>query len=573
MEENFKASRNIFSDANYYHYIVQYQGNINEEVSKQPGYYVTIINNKYAIISANRELELNLEKPIFSSIVYAATTDIFTLEQISPIEASKANFLQLDLPLKLTGKGVNVAIIDTGIDYLNAEFMKENGETRIEYIWDQTINSIEKDTNNAVVPFGTVYTKNNIQEAIDALKTGKSPYEIVQTKDEIGHGTNMAGIIGARGKNPDLKGVVPECDFVVVKLIENVTYKKRFNTQVPIFDIVSIFTALEFLYRYSLRNNKPMVIYFPLGSNFGSHKGNGILELYMESLSRNSGIAIVTGTGNQGASGTHTSGIISRIDESRSIQLYVSPEQKFTVAYIWIDSPNIMSLNIVSPSGESTGIINAEINTLETYSFLFENTAIRINNYLPEANTGDQLIRVRFTDIKEGIWNLILTGESILDGKFNAWIPQEGVSIGGTRFISSDPYGTIMNPATSEYVMTAAGYNQNNNSILSYSGMAFLDFYIDRIDVAAGSVNALTVAPNNTTAIVNGTSVSAAILAGACAILFEWGIIDGNDPNMYSQTIKAYIAKGAVQRSGDVYPNPQWGYGILNIFKMFQYMT
>jgi len=210
---------------------------------------------------------------------------------------------------------------------------------------------------------------------------------------------------------------------------------------------------------------------------------------------------------------------------------------------------------------------------LETYSFLFENTAIRINNYLPEANTGDQLIRVRFTDIKEGIWNLILTGESILDGKFNAWIPQEGVSIGGTRFISSDPYGTIMNPATSEYVMTAAGYNQNNNSILSYSGMAFLDDYINRIDVAAGSVNALTVAPNNTTAIVNGTSVSAAILAGACAILFEWGIIDGNDPNMYSQTIKAYIAKGAVQRSGDVYPNPQWGYGILNIFKMFQYMT
>ncbi len=573
MEGNFKTSRNIFSDANYYHYIVQYQGNINEEVSKYPGYYVTIINNKYAIISADRELELNLEKPIFSSIVYVATPDIFTLEEISPIEASKANFLQLDLPLKLTGNGVDVAIIDTGIDYLNAEFMKENGETRIEYIWDQTINSTEKDIKSTVVPFGTVYAKNNIQEAIDAFKTGKSPYEIVQTKDEIGHGTNMAGIIGASGKNPDLKGVVPECDFVVVKLIESLTYKKQYNIQIPIFDIVSIFAALEFLYRYSLRNNKPMVIYFPLGSNFGSHKGNGILELYMESLSRNSGMAIVTGAGNQGTSGTHTSGIISKVGESRSIQLYVSPEQKFTVAYIWIDSPNIMSLNIVSPSGESTGIINAEINTLETYSFLFENTNIRINDYLPEANTGDQLIRIRFSNIKEGIWNLILKGESILDGKFNAWIPQEGVSVGGTRFISSDPYGTIMNPATSEYVMTAAGYNQNNNSILSYSGMAFLDDYINRIDVAAGSVNALTVAPNNTTAIVNGTSVSAAILAGACAMLFEWGIIDGNDPNMYSQTIKAYIAKGAVQRSGDVYPNPQWGYGILNIFKMFQHMT
>jgi len=572
VKENFRTPKNIFADTNYYHYIVQYQGNIEEEVSKQPGYYVTIINNKYAIVSADRELDLNIQGPIFSSILYVAATDIFTLEEISPIEASQANFLQLKLPLNLTGKGVNVAIIDTGIDYLNEEFVKVNGETRIEYIWDQTINNIEKNE-NSLVPFGTVYTKNNIQEAINAFKEGKSPYEIVQTKDEIGHGTNMAGIIGATGKNPNLKGVVPNCDFVVIKLIENVTYKKRFNIKIPIFDIVSIFSALEFLYKYSLINNKPIVIYFPLGSNLGSHKGNGFLEQYMDLISSNSGIAIVSGSGNEGASETHTSGIIAQVKESRSIQLYISPEQKNIVIDIWIDSPNIMSLSIVSPAGENTGGVSATINTVETYSFVFEKTSIKINNYLPEVNTGDQLIRINFFDIKEGIWKLRLTGESILDGKFNAWIPQEGVSIGGTKFISSDVYGTIMNPGTSEYVITAAAYNQNNNNILSYSGVAFLDDYINRVDIAAGGVNALTVAPNNTTAIVNGTSVSAAVVTGACAMLFQWGIVDGNAPNIYSQTIKAYMARGTVQRSGDVYPNPQWGYGILDILKMFQNMT
>ena len=57
----------------------------------------------------------------------------------------KAGFLQLELPLNLTGKGVNVAIIDSGIDYLNDEFMKNNGETKIECIWDQTTISNEKD--------------------------------------------------------------------------------------------------------------------------------------------------------------------------------------------------------------------------------------------------------------------------------------------------------------------------------------------------------------------------------------------------------------------------------------------
>ena len=184
-----------------------------------------------------------------------------------------------------------------------------------------------------------------------------------------------------------------------------------------------------------------------------------------------------------------------------------------------------------------------------------------------------QARRIRFFNLKEGIWNLVLTGQLILDGTYNAWIPQEGISIGGTRFVSSDPYGTVMSPGTSDYVLTAAAYNQTNNTILNYSGMGFLNDYTSRIDIAAGGVNALTVAPNNKTAIINGTSVAGAVVTGACAMLFQWGIVERNDPNIYSQTIKAYIQRGAVQRSGDTYPNPQWGYGVLNVLKMFQSMV
>ena len=56
--------------------------------------------------------------------------------------------------------------------------------------------------------------------------------------------------------------------------------------------------------------------------------------------------------------------------------------------------------------------------------------------------------------------------------------------------------------------------------------MAFLEEYLNKIDVAAGGVNALTVAPDNKVAIVNGTSVAAAVVAGACAMLFQWGIVE-----------------------------------------------
>ncbi|PRR81446.1 S8 family peptidase [Clostridium vincentii] len=571
MENSFTVPESIFTDINIDNYVVQYQGDIQEEISRYPGYYVTIINDLYAIISLPKNVEINVGEPYFSTVVYVKPAVMFTLEEISPIEASQAVFLQLNLPLNLTGRGVNVAIIDSGIDYLSEEFMKVNGETRIEAIWDQTIISNYVGADKPV-PYGTLYSKSQIQSAIQAYREGRSPYEIVPSQDEIGHGTNMAGIIGGTGKNPRLKGIVSDCDFIVVKLIRDFSFENQFNIKIPVFNITTIFTALEFLYRYSRSNLKPMVIYFPLGSTLGSHKGNGILEQYIESICRNSGIAFVTGAGNERALGEHSSGSMTEVGQIRVMELDVSPEQNDLWVEIWVDVPNIMSLNIISPSGEDSGLVRPLVNTVETFTFLFEKTNIRVNYFLPEEISGDEFIRIRFYNIQEGIWQLRLTANSVSEGGYNAWIPQSGITVGGTRFIPADPYGTTTNPSNSDYIITIAAYNQNNNNILNYSGMAFLNFYINGIDVAAGGVNALTVAPGNRESIVNGTSVSAAIGAGACAMLFEWGIVNGNNPYMYSQTLKTYLARGTIKRSGDTYPNPQWGYGILNILVMFQNM-
>ena len=561
----------IFNEKNYNHYMVQYQGNIKEEVSKNPGYYATIINDKYAILSIKSDLGIDIGDIKLKTVVYVKPVEIYTLQEISPIEASGVRFLQVDLPLNLTGKGVDVAIIDSGIDYLSDEFMNSNGETRIECIWDQTIISEEQDK-DIFVPFGTVYRREKIDAAIRAHREGKSSYEIVPSKDEIGHGTSMSGIIGSSGKNPELKGVVPECDFVVVKLVEDISYKVQFDIKIPVFNIASIFSALEFIYEYALTSKKPMVIYFPLGSTLGNHKGNGILEEYIESITRSSGIVLVTGTGNQRDTGGHTSGIISEVGERDVMELQVSPEQKYLWVDIWTELPNVMSLDIVSPSGESSHIIPIIINSTRAYTFLFEKTSVKVNYYFPEENTGDELIRIRFYNLQPGIWSLRLIANSILNGVYNAWLPQMGITVGNTKFSASDPYGTFTSPGTSTYIVTVAAYNQNNNNIVNYSGMAFREKFIDTIDVAAGGVNALTVAPDNKTTVVNGTSVSAAVVAGVCAMLFQWGIVQGNDPHMYSQTVKAYLAKGTFQRPGDIYPNARWGYGILDVLKMFKNM-
>ncbi|WP_346928859.1 S8 family peptidase [Clostridium sp.] len=571
MKRNLEVPESIFSDVNYDHYIVQYQGNVLQDFSQTPDHYLTLINDRYAIISLPKNVELGIGAPEFPSIVYVKPTEMYTLQQVTPIEASQVGFLQLDLPLSLNGSGVNIAIIDTGIDYLSEEFMRNNGETRIECIWDQTIPSNGKNSDH-FIPYGSIYEKEDIQSAIQAAREGMSPYDIVPTVDEIGHGTNMAGIVGAAGKNPELKGIAPNCDFVIVKLIQDFSYKTQFNVKVPIYNITTIFAALEFLYRYSLDTSKPMVILFPLGTNLGNHRGTGILEQYIESISQNSGIVIVVPTGNQRDVGCHTSGILSEPGELHIVEIDVSPEQNNLWMDIWVDSPNIMSVDIVSPSGENSGIISALINNTEYYDYIFEETSIKVNYYLPEEITGDELIRLRFYNIQSGIWKLRLIANSVLKGNFNAWIPEEGLTVGGTHFSYSDPFGTSTNPSNSPYVISVAAYNQNNNYLLNYSGAAFNDLRFNYVDIAAGGVNAITVAPNNKIATVNGTSVAAAVTAGACVLLFEWGIIKLNDPYMYSQTMKTYIARGADKRLGDIYPNPQWGYGLLNILQMFQNM-
>jgi subtilisin family serine protease len=571
MKQQYRAPEDIFYNINYDHYVVQYQGNIEEDLSRFPDYYATIINDRYAIVTVKKDIEINITSPFFPTIVYVKPAEMYTLQQISPIEATQVNFLQLNLPLSLTGRGVNVAIVDTGIDYLSPEFMDANGETRIEVIWDMTIHSNINENENKV-PFGTVYNKNKIQEAINASKEGKSPYDIVPTRDIIGHGTNMSGLIGASGKNPNLKGIATECTFVVIKLIEDFSFETQFNINVPVFNVTVIFAALDFLDRYALSFYKPMVIYFPLGTNLGSHDGNDIIAQYIDSICTKSGVALVTGAGNERAEGEHTSGVISETGQTKEIEIDVSLEQKDLWVEIWTNAPNILSIDIISPSGENTGPIGALINVTETYTFLFEKTSMKINFYMPEENTGSELIRIRIYDLQPGVWRIRLIGEYILDGTYNAWIPQSGITVGGTKFMPSDVYGTVTNPSNSYFIITAAAYNQNNNNIVSYSGFSFVGTPLTGIDVAAGGVNAVTVAPNNTTAVVNGTSVSAAIVAGACALLFQWGIVDGNDPFIYSQTIKTYLSRGTIQRSGDIYPNPQWGYGILNIFTMFQNM-
>lgn len=126
-------------------------------------------------------------------------------------------------PLSLTGKGVVICIIDTGIDYTNAAFRDSEGNSRILAIWDQTIQ-------NGKVPegfyYGTEYTREDINRALQS----EDPYSIVPSRDDNGHGSAMAGIAaGSRlGNGVNYLGAAPDADIVVVKLKQSKKFLRDF---------------------------------------------------------------------------------------------------------------------------------------------------------------------------------------------------------------------------------------------------------------------------------------------------------------------------------------------------------
>lgn len=571
----------IFHNPNYFNYICQYEGVYNPEYIKNTDIYLTTINNEFAIISINAKLLnnigdtnfiINLSKKIFPQdsnffITYVLPPALYTLQEISAITATNVEFLQINLPLHLDGNGIVIGILDTGIDFLNEEFTNENNETRILSIWDQTI--IPTEIKNNSVPFGTLYDKSDINKALNLFKEGKNPYDIVPSKDENGHGTKIAGIVGAYGKNKDIKGIANKCEFIIVKLLECMSFKKNFNVSIPIYDLTSIMPAMEYLKNFSLKYGKPVVILLPLGSNTGNHKGKHLLASYIQSLTSNIGIAFVTGTGNEALEDSHVAGFIKNINEESIVQLMVAPEENSLMLDFWGGLPNIFEINIVSPSGEETKFVPAVLNMNKKFSYIFEKTKLSIYYDLPEQYSGEQLIRIYFSNIKSGIWTIKVKLKLGNEGNFDIWMPQNGLKEKGTRFTPSNLYGTITTPSDSYYAISIAAYNQNNRTVLSTSGMYFIDEPISGIDFAAGGFNTLTTGLNNKLDTISGSSLAAAIGAGACALLFQWGIIDNNYPYIHSESLKTFLHRGTIMKRGASYPNAQWGYGIIDFYKIF----
>lgn len=524
-------------------YVIEYYGDILGALEGKDYACAILINPIYAILGVK---EGNLERVLreVPNIANYEGNRIYTVSYISPLDA--ANIIQFhnNPYLNLKGDGVIVGLVDTGIDYLNKEFINEDGTTRILEIWDQTVSDL---TPPPGFYYGTVYDKDEINLAIAANSKNEDPYKIVNSKDEYGHGTVMAGIIGGKGYN-GIVGAAPNCEFVVVKMSESSDRNLRNNGlergDYPVYQTTDIMLALKYLYEMQRKYDKPMIIYLPLASNYGGHDGSSILERYMDSSSTRKGTLFITTCGNQGESQTHYRGKLENSGDVQTVELNVAYNQKNLAITIWCSKPDKISIGFVSPSGEIVERIPAKIKKSDEIKLVFEGSRILVRYDYPNDFTGDENIDVLIQGIRGGVWQIKIFADYIVYGDFDLWIYQQELLGANTRFLNSDPYITLTIPSTSFSAITTSYYNQTTNSIVIRSGRGFTRDNRIKPDVTAGGVDVKATSPGGEIVEITGSSAAGAVLTGAMALFYQWAIVEKNEPNIYSAKVRSYIIRG-----------------------------
>ncbi len=534
--------------------------------------YCSVQVGDYRLVYVNRNGVFPFSENLYS---YVNTPNIYGLMQneFDPTALTVSGITRLQRPpLSLKGNGTIIAFIDTGIDYTLDVFRNGDGGSRILSIWDQTIQ-----TGNPPEGFfyGSEYTREQINEA---LRNG-NPYEIVPTRDELQHGTAMAGV--AAGSSVDngrtYVGAAPEADIVVVKLKQCKRYLREFYLlpdDVPAYSENDIMLGVKYALSFAIAFERPVIICLGIGTNQGDHSGTSALARYLSEVASTRSCAVVVGGGNEGNAAHHFAGALrtgsNDLDNYEDVEIRVGEGVKGFVLEMWGNITDTFYISIRSPGGESVQPTRIRSGvTGGTYDFVFEDTEISIYSVLVEQSTGEELIVIRFEAPTEGVWNIrVFAGGEVYNGEYHMWLPISNFITGEAYFLRPNPYITMTEPAFSDNVITVSTYNDMNNSFYRESGRGFAKDGNIKPDMAAPGVNVSTVYGART-----GSSLAAGITAGAVAQFMEWAVVEGNRALVEGVEVKSYFIRGA-GRDGDLtYPNREWGYGRLDVAGTFEVIS
>lgn len=461
--------------------------------------------------------------------------------------ASCINYVQIEgsayVPF-LTGRGVIVAVIDSGIDYFHEDFRNEDGTTRILELWDQTLNR--------------VFAREELNLALETGSRARAR-EVVPSVDLSGHGTAVAGIAAGNGRENQgqYRGVAFESPLLVVKL----------GTPDPegFPRTTELMKALDYVVRKAIEYQMPVAVNISFGNTYGSHDGTSLLETYLDDISNFGRLVIAVGTGNEGGRGGHVSGTL-RMGETKEVELSISPYETGLSVQLWKAYTDEFLVSLMTPSGQVFGPFSSAAGS---QTLTYEGTRILVYYGMPSPYSQAQEIYMDFIPVKDyltsGIWKIRMEPRRIIQGNFDLWLPSGNILNRSTYFLRSTPDTTLTIPSTAAMVISVGAYDDAYQQYADFSGRGYTRV-TDQVkpDLVAPGVGIITSRAGGGYEPVTGTSFATPFVTGGTALMMQWGIVDGNDPYLYGEKLKAYLRRGARQIPGyDQWPNPQMGYGAL----------
>lgn len=527
-----------------------------------PNYAILTVPQEYMAYVTQYENIEYIEKPkqLFFEEAVVVQRNMNQLVNNASVQHTSSN---------LSGQGVMVAIIDSGIDYSNRVFRNQDGTTRIIALWDQTINQdVEKGFFSPIgFSLGVEFTQEMINQALKEDNPMKQK-ELVPSVDFSGHGTGVAGVAVGSGDSQINLGssVAYKSDILVVKL-------GRRRNSFP--QTTELMRGLTYAVNKARERNQPLVINLSFGNSYGSHDGSSLLERFIDDISEIGKTVICIANGNEGDSSGHVQGEL--LSGRTIIPLAVSSFETSINIQLWKNYVDQFKVTLVSPSGER---YNIDEKIVGSKSVIIESTEVLIYVGEPTPYSTAQEFYLDFIPmrdyINEGIWEIELVVIEVVTGRYYLYLPSSGVRNKDTKFLIPSPELTITIPATSGRAISVGAYNGSVDAYATFSGRGYR--YIrgevgvsvsseSKPDLVAPGVNIRVPNTYGGTEIVSGTSFAVPFVSGAAALLMEWGIVRGNDIYMYGEKVKAYLRKGALPLQGErEYPNEKVGYGKLNIW-------
>lgn len=530
--------------------IILYSGTL-ERVSETAESVTPLLKN-FAIVRIREE---NIEKlASLEEVIYIEKPKRLFFEVADGRRVSCIDAVQTPR-FRLTGKGVLIGVIDSGIEYANADFRQEDGATRIRFLWDQTVEGTPPEGYRIGSEFSAEQINEALQQPNRTMRLQKVP-----SVDSSGHGTAVAGVAAGNGRNSGgrYRGTAPDAELIIVKLGNpgGVGFPRT----------AELMQAVDYIVQKAEMLQMPVSVNISFGNTYGAHNGTSLPERFLDAAAQIGRTLISVGTGNEGAEAGHTSGFV-REGEETSVPLGVQERQGAFSLQIWTDYTDVIGVTIKTPSGERVGPIRE---VMGAQRFLTGKTEILLYYGEPSPYSGLNEIFLEFLPVDDyvnsGEWNIILAPEQIVTGRFEMWLPASYTLNEGTAFFYPTEELTLTIPSTASRVLTVAAYDADTMSYADFSGRGRKNQNNQKPDLAAPGVNVVSVQGEEGYASFTGTSFAAPFASGGAALLMEWGITEKNDLFLYGEKAKAFLRRGARELPGyDSWPNNQLGYGALCI--------